>query len=134
MKFSLSDLDTPVLSRPCENGLNLEALANPFLVIGGDTLGRSRFDIVDPERAFDRHCSGHRELAGVTAFDLAIVSPTTVRTDHDVLRRKLLTISGPDFGRQFRLDDPKCAAFMIDETARAELGDSKKAGALQVGT
>ena len=30
LRLGLSDLDTPGLFRPCENGLNFEVLTNPF--------------------------------------------------------------------------------------------------------
>ena len=58
-EISLCHLEPPILSGPGEHGLDIETLANAFLVIRGDPVRRGGLDVVDPERPLHWHFARH---------------------------------------------------------------------------
>ena len=129
-------VDRLVADRPFEGRLQVEALALALLVVGGDLLGRLRGDVLDAVGVAHHLGVAERVPAGVAHGKFIVeVARTAARADAHRLggefrigcRRIAVT------ERQERPHDPVGLTFVVDEAARAELGEREEARALQVG-
>ena len=95
-------------------------MTNPLFIIRRDTLCRGGLNVIDTQSLFDRDLTRHVVVAPMATLDLALMRCATIRADVDVLGRQFRSVALTHLGRQFGFYDPVSAAFMIDQTARAE--------------
>ena len=128
-------VDLPVANRPLERRLKVESLALALFVVRGDVLRRMGGDVLDPVRVADHLGVAERLSAGVAHRQVvAEVARAAARADAHrpggqsrVGRRRL-----PVTEREQRPHDPVGAPLVVDEAARAELGQRKEARSLEV--
>ena len=128
-------VDLPVANRPLERRLKVESLALALFVVRGDVLRRMGGDVLDPVRVADHLGVAERLSAGVAHRQVvAEVSRAAARADAHrpggqphVGRRRL-----PVTEREQRPHDPVGAPLVVDEAARAELGECEEARTLEV--
>ena len=128
-------IDFPVADCPLERRLQFKALTLALFVVGRDLLGRLRGDVLDPIRVAHDLGVAERRPAGVAHREIVVEVPCAAgRADsHGVggqlrvgSRRPLVT------GREQDAHNPVCAPLVIDEAARAELGQRKEPRSLEI--
>ena len=132
----MPDVDLLVADRPFERRLQVEALALPFFVVRGDLLGRLRGHVLDAIRVAHHLGVAERRSAGVAHRQVVAEVPSAAaRADSHGLRGQLRVGRGrlPVPEREERPRHPVGAPFVINEAARAELGQREEARTLQVG-
>ncbi|MNJ35530.1 hypothetical protein D3C77_302760 [compost metagenome] len=124
-------MDLPLLLRPREDGLDVKALPNSLFIIRGDPLCRGSLNVINAQRLLDWDLTRHVVVTPMATLDLALMGCATVGADVDILGRQFRSVALTHFGRQFGFHDSVGAAFMIDQTPRAEFGNGQEAGSGQ---
>ena len=120
--------------REAVRGDELVAEALPLLLVAGDALGELQADVlqvdevVDPRRAVEGGAAAVADLGQVVALlevGVAALRAALHRGGHQIVRR--LDVVGAEV--EIDLVDAVACALVVDERARAELGDRQEARA-----
>src|SRR4029077_3879438 len=127
------DIESAVAPWPGKHRLDVETLALPILIIGGDPLCGLRLDVFDTQHVADRMDAAHGRLAYVATFRfVALVRGATLVADIERVGCEPAAVFRTDVGRQLGLGNAVGAALVVNQAARPKLRNGDETSALEI--